>query len=85
MLVTRISALGVAFSPDGRLCATPSGDQTARLWDTATGECLRTLTVHDRVVSSVAFSPDGRCSPPPTTTRRRGCGTDLAAGSGFLQ
>ena len=52
--------LGVAFSPDGRLLATASGDQTARLWDPATGDCLRTLTGHDGWVYGVAFSPDGR-------------------------
>ena len=51
---------GVAFSPDGRLLATASRDQTARLWDPATGECLRTLTGHDGWVLGVAFSPDGR-------------------------
>ena len=50
----------MAFSPDGRLLATASYDETARLWDPATGECLRTLTGHDRFVSDVAFSPDGR-------------------------
>ena len=37
---------GVAFSPDGRLLATASADKTARLWDPATGERLRTLTGH---------------------------------------
>jgi Caspase domain/WD domain, G-beta repeat len=52
--------MGVAFSPDGRLLATASDDQTARLWDPATGECLRTLTGHDGEVNSVAFGPDGR-------------------------
>ena len=36
----------MAFSPDGRLLATASDDKTARLWDPATGEHLRTLTGH---------------------------------------
>jgi WD40 repeat protein len=50
----------VAFSPDGRLLATASGDKTAQVWDPATGEHLRTLTGHDGPVLGVAFSPDGR-------------------------
>ena len=51
---------GVAFSPDGRLIATASGDGDARLWDPATGESLHTLTGHTYRVHGVAFSPDGR-------------------------
>jgi WD40 repeat protein len=50
----------VAFSPDGRLLASCGGDKTVRLWDPATGDCLRTLTGHDADVQGVAFSPDGR-------------------------
>ena len=38
----------------------PAIDRTARLWDPATGDCLRTLTGHTAVVYGVAFSPDGR-------------------------
>jgi hypothetical protein len=50
----------VAFSPDGSLLATASFDQTARLWDVATGQPHGTpLTGYTRGVFGVAFSPDG--------------------------
>ena len=52
--------LSVAFSPDGRQVLTGSIDDTARLWDVATGRELRRLTGHGSSVYSVAFSPDGR-------------------------
>ena len=38
----------------------PATTATARLWDPATGDCLRTLTGHTEHVLGVAFSPDGR-------------------------
>ena len=50
---------GVAFSPDGTLLATASADNTARVWNPATGEHIRTLTAHTDSVFGVAFSPDG--------------------------
>ncbi|WP_396230063.1 WD40 repeat domain-containing protein, partial [Frankia sp. CpI1-P] len=49
----------MAFSPDGSMLATAAADGTARLWDVATGQPLRTLTGHNGSVWSVAFSPDG--------------------------
>ena len=52
------SVRSVAYSPDGRVIASGSGDATIRLWDADTGKHLRTLEGHERIVYSVAFSPD---------------------------
>ena len=51
--------MALAFSPDGTILATGSGDCTVKLWDVASGRCLDTLAGHGNVVSSVAFSRDG--------------------------
>jgi WD40 repeat protein len=62
--------LSVAFSPDGKLVAAGGGvargsgatgnPGLVELWDTQTGGHLATLEGHPDVVSSVAFSPDGK-------------------------
>ena len=49
----------VAFSPDGTKVLTGSWDNTARLWDVATGKPLGEPLRHEDKVMAVAFSPDG--------------------------
>ncbi len=54
-------ALGVAYSPDGRLLATAGRDHAVRIWDAGTGEEVRAFEgVAPGWVRDVAFSPDGR-------------------------
>jgi WD40 repeat protein/serine/threonine protein kinase len=50
----------VAFSPDGQRIVTGSVDQTAKVWEAASGKELLTLKGHGGEIWSVAFSPDGR-------------------------
>ena len=49
----------MAFAPDGRTILTGSEDNTARLWDAATGQKIRILGGHEKGITSVAFA-DGR-------------------------
>ena len=50
----------IAWSPDGRFLASPSDDETIRIWDVARGECTAVLKGHESKVFSVTWSPDGR-------------------------
>src|ERR1700736_2945837 len=51
---------GIAFSPDGKLLATASFDNTVKLWNFAAGgKEILTLSGHTGPVYCVAFSPDG--------------------------
>jgi WD40 repeat protein len=49
----------VAFSPDGQRLATASDDQSASLWQVASGLPLFNLNGPSGFVKSVGFSPDG--------------------------
>jgi WD40 repeat protein/serine/threonine protein kinase len=48
----------VRFARNGRLMATGSQDQTARIWNRVSGQCVSVLAGHQGEVNGVAFSPD---------------------------
>jgi len=50
----------VNYSPDGKYLASGSGDNSIKIWEPTTGNCIRTLTGHSSWVSSVNYSPDGK-------------------------
>jgi len=53
--------ISVAYSPNGRLLASASKDDTVRLWDTLTGEeTITPLQSDDDTVQCVAFTADGQ-------------------------
>ena len=52
--------LSIAFSPDGSKIVSTGSDKKVRLWDTARGSLLFTLSGGSRANNSVAFSADGR-------------------------
>ena len=54
------SIITAVFSPDGMHVVTASDDRTAKIWNTATGECETELEGHSMPVMSAVFSPDGK-------------------------
>ena len=48
-----------AYSADGSRIVTASADNTARVWDAATGKEIAVLRGHPKAVKSAAFSRDG--------------------------
>ena len=50
----------MAFSPDGTRLVSARHDDTARVWEVATGKELLTLRGHDADVLGAVFSPDGK-------------------------
>lgn len=50
----------VTWSLDDKLVSTASGDQTAKLFDVETAQCVSVLAGHESTVKSVAWDP---CNP----------------------
>ena len=60
----------IGFSRDGKTLITRHRDQTLRLWDTASGQVIRSLRT-GYVFSNIAISPDGKRLAAGTRTVRQ--------------
>jgi WD40 repeat protein len=55
----------IAFSKDGKFLYSCAGtmfgkDRSIKIWDPATGQCIRTMESHTDNVNCIDFSPDGK-------------------------
>ena len=69
---------GCAFSGDGSVIVTSSGDKTARVWDAATGAERKVLEGHTHWVTSCAVTRDGNIAATgawDSTARLWDCGS----------
>ncbi len=76
---TRQMVCAVAITPDGHTAVSASEDETLRVWDVATGECLQDAhRTHGYGQRPWRSRPTGTRPSRPVMTRRSVCGTSPA-------
>jgi WD40 repeat protein len=50
----------ITYSPDGRMLASGSKDGTIKIWSTADGKVINSLSGHSAEISALAFTPDSK-------------------------
>ncbi|MHC5746560.1 MAG: nSTAND1 domain-containing NTPase [Nostoc sp.] len=49
----------IAYSPDGKIIASPSSDDTIKLWNAMDGQFIASLEGHHFLIHAITYSPDG--------------------------
>ena len=52
--------VGVSFSPNNQYVVSGSDDNTVRIWDVESGDCIKILKGHTSCVYGVSFSPNNQ-------------------------
>jgi serine/threonine protein kinase len=60
ILQDQTEVTSVSFSPDGERIASAGGDGMVKIWNSRTGQKLRSFSAHTHSVVCVAFHPDGK-------------------------
>ena len=50
----------VSFSPNNQYVVSGSMDETVRIWNVESGDCIKTLEDHTGAVFGVSFSPNNQ-------------------------
>ena len=50
----------ISYSSNGKYLSSGSLDNTVKIWEISSGECINTLEGHEWAVNSISYSPDGK-------------------------
>lgn len=51
---------GITSTTPGQFVATGGRDKMIKIWDSTSGQCIKTLTGHDNWIRGLCWSPDGQ-------------------------
>ncbi|NJK52923.1 MAG: hypothetical protein HC936_09015 [Leptolyngbyaceae cyanobacterium SU_3_3] len=59
----------IAYSPDGKTIASPSSDDTIKLWNAMDGQFIASLEGHHSLIYAIIYSPDGKILASASTDK----------------
>lgn len=56
-VIRELAGIQGGTNAPGQFVATGSRDKVIKIWDTASGQCLKTMTGHDNWIRGLAWAP----------------------------